>query len=80
MYVANEGRFIAFIPEEDAANALSILHQHHCTENAMVIGEVTKVCSKEAILINIIGTQVRLSRLPGDQLPRICELNSGERT
>jgi hydrogenase expression/formation protein HypE len=72
MYVADEGRFIAFIPKEDATNALSILHQYHCTENTMVIGEVTKERSKEAILINIIGTQVRLSRLPGDQLPRIC--------
>jgi hydrogenase expression/formation protein HypE len=72
MYVADEGRFIAFIPKEDATNALSILHQYHCTETTMVIGEVTKERSKEAILINIIGTQVRLSRLPGDQLPRIC--------
>jgi hydrogenase expression/formation protein HypE len=37
MYVTNEGRFIAFIPEAYATNALSILHQHPCTENAMVI-------------------------------------------
>lgn len=72
MYVANEGRFIAFVPESDAEKTLNILIQQHGMKNAKIIGEVLEVQKGEAQLINVLGNKLRLSKLPGDQLPRIC--------
>ena len=40
MYVANEGRFIAFVPELAAPAALGVLERHPVSEGAAVIGRV----------------------------------------
>jgi hydrogenase expression/formation protein HypE len=71
MYVANEGRFIAFVPESEAAQTLTLLR--HFKEEASIIGRVVKESpSPRAVLKNAFGAERFLYRLVGDQLPRIC--------
>lgn len=73
LYVANEGRLVAFVPEAMAKKALNIMQQCPAGEHATIIGKVvgdsTTPC---AILNNSFGTARYLYRLVGDQLPRIC--------
>lgn len=73
LYVANEGRFIAFVPKHQEDDALKILREFSEGTQACIIGEVIdRSASPSAILKNSFGTQRYLYRLVGDQLPRIC--------
>lgn len=73
LYVANEGRFIAFVPKHQEDDALRILKGFHEGKKASIIGEVVdRSVLPRAILKNSFGTQRYLYRLIGDQLPRIC--------
>ncbi|TVQ42938.1 MAG: hydrogenase expression/formation protein HypE [Gloeocapsa sp. DLM2.Bin57] len=73
LYVANEGRFIAFIPPEDAQAALQILRSIH--PEASIIGEVVASSDSQIGLVttqSAIGARRILDLLSGEQLPRIC--------
>lgn len=73
LYVANEGRFIAFVPQPQALQALEILRKLRDGEEARVIGYVGKSSDHPSTLLkNSFGTERSLYRLVGDQLPRIC--------
>ncbi len=73
LYVANEGRFIAFVPSAQAELALQIMHRFSYSEHAARIGEVIgKTDVAGAKLENPFGIQRYLYKLVGDQLPRIC--------
>jgi hydrogenase expression/formation protein HypE len=73
LYVANEGRFIAFVPENQVSSALDIIKKFSEGEEASLIGHVTgKSNSPRAALKNSFGTERNLYKLVGDQLPRIC--------
>lgn len=67
LYVANEGRFIAFVPAEAAEDALCILGTP-----ARQIGSVTAGDEALVTLQSAIGATRILEMLSGDQLPRIC--------
>ena len=68
LYVANEGRFIAFVAPDDADRALTILGA-----NARVIGQTsTTIPSGRVIIRSAIGSNRILDMLSGEQLPRIC--------
>jgi len=73
IYVANEGRFIAFVKKEDAEKALKILKSEENGEFASIIGEV-KSKNKNGIVIlkSLMGAGRILDMLSGEQLPRIC--------
>lgn len=71
MYVANEGRFVAFVPENEATQTLTLLRGFN--EEANIIGRVIKESpSPRAVIKNAFGSERFLYRLVGDQLPRIC--------
>lgn len=74
LYVANEGRFIAFIPEKDINKALKILQNYN--QNTSIIGQVTdKIEAKSRALVTLksaIGSTRIIDMLSGEQLPRIC--------
>ncbi|MCX6989691.1 MAG: hydrogenase expression/formation protein HypE [Chlamydiae bacterium] len=72
LYVANEGRFIAFVPENQATQALKIM-QRFSEGEAGLIGHVLSASSSPGVALkNAFGTERYLYRLVGDQLPRIC--------
>lgn len=73
LYVANEGRFAAFIPQQMASQAVSIMQQFSEGQHASIVGHVTASSSSpHARLKNSFRTERYLYRLAGDQLPRIC--------
>ena len=71
IHVANEGRFVAFVPPADADRALASLLAHG-SPDACPIGWVTGQHAGRLALRTAFGTK-RLVDLPsGEQLPRIC--------
>ncbi len=42
LYLANEGRFIAVVPEHESARALDVLSQHAISSGAVRIGQVSE--------------------------------------
>jgi len=71
-YVANEGRFVAVLPAEQAEQALAIMQAHPLGENAAIIGQVEEAERGLVSMKNKIGTTRILELLSGTQLPRIC--------
>jgi hydrogenase expression/formation protein HypE len=72
LYVANEGRFVAFIPPAHRETALRLLHKHPVTAGAAVIGSVTGEGDGLVTLRTRIGAERVVDALSGEQLPRIC--------
>lgn len=72
LYVANEGRFAAFIPEAQAARAVAIMRGHGVANAAVRIGGVMGHESSGVVLKTVLGTHRVLDLLLGEQLPRIC--------
>jgi hydrogenase expression/formation protein HypE len=70
LYVACEGRFVAFVPAAQADRALTIL----CASGAVaaLIGRVLPGPAGRVTLISTIGAARILDMLSGEQLPRIC--------
>ena len=72
LYVANEGRFVAFVPERDAARALEVLRGFQVCALAARIGAVRAGPRGVVELESRIGGHSILDLLSGEQLPRIC--------
>jgi len=72
LQVANEGRFVTFVPERDAQQALKILKTHPVTAGAAVIGRVLEKGTPLVTLKSAIGASRILDMASGEQLPRIC--------
>ena len=70
LYVANEGRFVAFVPAAQAQLALACLQRFD--EGAAVIGRVDGRARRRGVRLQTIGGARELDMLSGDQLPRIC--------
>jgi hydrogenase expression/formation protein HypE len=71
-YVANEGRFVAFVPAAQAGGALAVLQRFAPEGGAARIGEVRAAPAGEVTLRSVVGVERILDRLSGEQLPRIC--------
>lgn len=81
LYIANEGRFVAFVPADHAQKALSIITEKQVTSpwgglkntQPQMIGKVLPCDVKpQVILQSQIGSTRILDMLSGEQLPRIC--------
>jgi hydrogenase expression/formation protein HypE len=72
LYVANEGRFAAFVPAADAARAVEILAHFPVSRMAQVAGEVIEDQPGVVTLQSRIGGNRVVDMLSGEQLPRIC--------
>lgn len=72
LYVANEGRFIAFVPAEESGRALALLRADPHGSQAQRIGQVVVGSPGMVTLRSRIGAQRILDLLSGEQLPRIC--------
>jgi len=72
LYVANEGRFAAFIPAKDKEKALAIMKRHPVGEGSCMIGEVADDSSSLVTMKSKIGATRIVDMLSGEQLPRIC--------
>jgi len=72
LYVACEGRFIAIVPGELAARALEAIRSLPEGTGARTIGTVVAEDPGHLVLKTRVGSHRLLSRLSGEQLPRIC--------
>jgi hydrogenase expression/formation protein HypE len=72
LQVANEGRFVAFVPATDAARALKILQAHPVSSGAVTIGRVLEKGEPLVTIKSAIGASRILDMASGEQLPRIC--------
>jgi hydrogenase expression/formation protein HypE len=72
LYVANEGRFVLFVPASEAALALAVLTQFDVAAQAAPIGTVSATSAGLVTLRSQIGATRIVDRLSGEQLPRIC--------
>ena len=72
LYVANEGRFVAFVAPRDAERALAIMLAHPLGAGACRIGSTHEDQSGLVTMASTIGAQRIIDMLSGEQLPRIC--------
>ena len=72
LYVANEGRFVAFVPEAQADRAVAVMRGHGVAKEAARVGVVNGRESSIVVLKTVLGTHRILDLLSGEQLPRIC--------
>jgi hydrogenase expression/formation protein HypE len=72
LYLANEGRFIVFVPAAQAERALETLRAHQVSGGAALIGTVAESPAASVVLQNRLGTSRVVDMLSGEQLPRIC--------
>jgi len=72
LYVANEGRCVAFVAAEDKDRALTVMRQHEMGREACVIGEVVADHPSRVVMTSRIGAARIVDMISGEQLPRIC--------
>jgi hydrogenase expression/formation protein HypE len=72
MYVANEGKLVAFVAEEAADGALEALRSVPGCERAAEIGEVRTEPPGMVLVETSFGGKRVMDQLVGDPLPRIC--------
>jgi hydrogenase expression/formation protein HypE len=72
LYLANEGRFLAFVPEHEAARAIDILRRFAVSREAVCIGTVLDGPAGMVTMKTELGTDRIVDMLSGEQLPRIC--------
>ena len=72
LYLANEGKLLAFVEQDAAGSLLAVMHHMEYGENACIIGEVTADHPGRVVLETSIGSARIVDMLHGEPLPRIC--------
>jgi hydrogenase expression/formation protein HypE len=72
LYVANEGKLVAFVPDEAAAEVLAAMRAHPRGREAVRVGSVTAEHPGRVLVRTAIGGRRMLERPYGELLPRIC--------
>ncbi|MGD8628463.1 MAG: hydrogenase expression/formation protein HypE [bacterium] len=72
LYVANEGKLVAFVPADQAEGVLAAMRKNAYGRDAAVIGEAVSESPGTVILNTAVGGKRILSPLSGELLPRIC--------
>ncbi|TGE35254.1 hydrogenase expression/formation protein HypE [Desulfosporosinus fructosivorans] len=72
LYIANEGKLCAFVPEAQAQQVLLAMRTHPLGRNAAIIGRVTNEIGKKVYMNTIVGGKRLVDRPSGILLPRIC--------
>lgn len=72
LFVANEGKLVAFVKGDDAERVLSAMKRAKYGEDAAIIGRVIGTGKSQVRLKTAIGGTRLVDMLPGEMLPRIC--------
>lgn len=72
LYVANEGKLLAIVADDEAGPVLSAMRAHPLGRNAAIIGTVTDEHPGLVFMKTRIGGTRIVDMLSGEQLPRIC--------
>jgi hydrogenase expression/formation protein HypE len=72
LYVANEGRLVAFVAPEAAQAAVAAMRTVGAGDGAAIVGEVTEEPPGRVLGRTTFGGHRMIDVLVGDPLPRIC--------
>jgi hydrogenase expression/formation protein HypE len=72
LFVANEGKLLAFVAEDSAERVLECVRRHPLGGQAAIIGRVTAGEAGRVRMETSIGGLRAVEMLAGEQLPRIC--------
>lgn len=72
LYVANEGKLLAFVSPGDAEAILAAMRNHPSGKDSVTIGEVVAEHAGTVIMKSRIGGNRVVDMISGEQLPRIC--------
>jgi hydrogenase expression/formation protein HypE len=72
LYMANEGKILVILPEDDAEEVLSIMKSHESGTRSRIIGRVDREYPGMLQLETTIGSTRIVDMISGEQLPRIC--------
>jgi hydrogenase expression/formation protein HypE len=72
LYLANEGKLLAFVEPEAADRLLAVMRKMEYGGNACIIGEVVGDHPGQVVLQTGIGSTRIVDMLHGEPLPRIC--------
>jgi hydrogenase expression/formation protein HypE len=72
LYLANEGKIVAIVPEEEVAAALAAMREHPLGTGASAIGRVKQGEAGRVTMRTVFGGRRIVDMLVGEQLPRIC--------
>jgi hydrogenase expression/formation protein HypE len=72
LYVANEGKLIAFVPPGDASRVLEVMRKHPDGRQSVAMGEVVSEHPSIVVMQTRVGGSRVVDLLSGEQLPRIC--------
>jgi hydrogenase expression/formation protein HypE len=72
LYVANEGKLIAVVSNDDAEKVLEAMRDNPLGKEAKIIGEITEEHPGVVLMKTLVGGKRVVDMLAGEQLPRIC--------
>jgi hydrogenase expression/formation protein HypE len=72
LYVANEGKLIASVPQAYADAVLAAMKKNRYGRGSVIIGEVVPEPKGKVLMRTLIGGTRIVDMLSGEQLPRIC--------
>jgi hydrogenase expression/formation protein HypE len=72
LYIANEGKLVAMVSQEDVESVLKAMHATRYGEEAVIIGEVNAEPEGRVLLKTALGSTRVVDMLAGEMLPRIC--------
>jgi hydrogenase expression/formation protein HypE len=72
LYLANEGKLVAIVPQQSSETLLAMMQQHPAGKQSQIIGSVEQSPQGKVILSTDFGGKRMLDMLVGEQLPRIC--------
>jgi len=72
LYLANEGKLVAFVSLEVAPEVLKKMRKNKYGKKSKIIGRVIKKSEGKVYLCTTIGGKRIVDMLSGEQLPRIC--------
>ncbi len=72
MTLANEGKLVLVVPEEETAEVLHTMKQHPLGEHSALIGRITDQSAGRVVMQTGVGGRRIIHPLLGEILPRIC--------
>lgn len=72
LYMANEGKLVAIVPQANSDALLEAMHQHVHGRDAAEVGLVSDIPDGMVVLRTEFGGERVLDMLVGEQMPRIC--------
>ncbi len=72
LYIANEGKVVIFVSEEDSRKVLTSMKLHPLGKESRIIGRVVKEHPGIVLMKTLIGGKRVVEMIASEQLPRIC--------